>query len=412
MAASEVERPADTDTALQPVAVGERSGAPDVLRGFALLGVLAVNLFQISGELPPATGADRAATWLREFLFTAKSYSLFSLLFGLGFAIQMGRAATKGRGFAPFFARRSLILLAIGVLHGIFLWWGDILTMYALLGLLLLAFREARPRTLVAWIVGLLALATLFCLALAALLAFAPPAEVSDPAGGPSSALVRTFTAGSYLEVTGVRARRWAEQAIGQLIFAFPNVFAMFLLGLYLGKREAFARLDEHLPLVRHLAILGLLGGIPLGAVYVTIATAAPGQDAGFFLALAVNTVGAPLLMLGYLGALTLLARRGGAAARALGLLAPIGQTALSNYLLQSVLMNLLVFGYGLGLYGRLGAATGLAWTAAIYLAQIALSNLYVRAFRYGPAEWLWRTLTYGKAQPPRLTARSATPPS
>ena len=379
---------------------GGRSETIDVLRGFALLGVLAVNLYFIAGGVQPGTGVDRAATWLREFIFTAKSYSLLALLFGLGFAIQRERARSLGRDFSSVFARRALVLLALGVLHGIFLWWGDVLAVYALLGLFLLRFQPATPRAQLAWVVGLLGVAALAELGLAGLTALAPAAtEASGQSAagpvGPAEEAIRLYTTGGYLDITAARTRQWATTAASQLLLAFPNFFSMILLGLWLGDRAVFADPERHRPLLRRFALLGLAVGIPANAAYATAATFSGPQWPGFYVAAALHAAGAPALMLGYLGSIALLHRKGGRAARLLAPLAAVGRLALSNYLLQSLALNLLVYSYGVALYGRLGAAAGLGLALAIYLGQVALSNLYARAFSAGPAEALWRALAY-----------------
>jgi uncharacterized protein len=379
---------------------GGRSETIDVLRGFALLGVLAVNLYFIAGEARPGTDVDRAATWLREFVFTAKSYSLLALLFGLGFAIQRERARSPGRDFPSVFARRALVLLALGILHGVFLWWGDVLAVYALLGLFLLRFQPATPRGQLVWVVGLLGSAALVELGLAGLTALAPgapdaPAQPGAGPAGPAEEAIRLYTTGGYLDITAARARQWATTAASQLLLSFPNFYSMILLGLWLGDRAVFADPERHRFLLRRFALLGLAVGIPANAAYATAATFSGPQWPGFYVAAALYTVGAPALMLGYLGSIALLRREGGGAARLLAPLAAVGRLSLSNYLLQSLAMNLLVYGYGLGLYGRVGAAAGLGLALAIFLGQVALSNLYARAFSTGPAEALWRALAY-----------------
>ena len=176
------------DGALQPLPRQQRIGAVDVLRGFALLGVVVVNTQAFAGHIPPPPGtlADQVAAWLVAWLLTAKSYSLFSLLFGLGFAIQMERAEARGQDFVPFFRRRCLILFLIGVANAVLLFEGDILTLYAILGLALLLFRRSAPATLVRWAVGLLVLAVAFNLMGA--LVFASGPQAAGGAGGGSRA--------------------------------------------------------------------------------------------------------------------------------------------------------------------------------------------------------------------------------
>lgn len=388
-------------TGLEPVARRQRIGAVDVLRGFALLGVVVVNAQAFAGPPPPPTTADRVAAWIVAFLFTAKSYSLFSLLFGLGFAIQMERAEGRGQDFDAFFRRRCVILFLFGVAHAVFLFEGDILTLYAILGIVLLGFRERSQATVVRWAVGLLALAVVMSL-LGALTSLGGPAE---PQGGgllgPENAAYRTP---SYLDDIPARIGPALTQAVGQLLLGFPNVLSMLLLGLYLGRRRAFADIEGNLPLFRSLRRWGLLLGLPLNAVSASLTVVAAGGSAtALWLGEAVQAAGAPILMLGYLGTIVLLLRRGGAVATALGRLAPVGQISLTCYLSSSLLLNLAYYGFGLGLYGQTGAAQDVAVSAVVYALLVLGANLYAGRFRYGPAEWLWRSLSYGQRQPMRL---------
>jgi uncharacterized protein len=390
---------------MQPLPRQQRIGAVDVLRGFALLGVVVVNTQSFAGHLPPPPGTlvDQVAAWLVAWLLTAKSYSLFSLLFGLGFAIQMERAEARGQDFGPFFRRRCLILFLIGVANAVLLFEGDILTLYAILGMVLLLFRRSAPATLVGWAVGLLSLAV--AINLLGALAFTSAPQTAGGAGAADAGAAArevVYRTGSYLEVVQARLGPALNQAVGQLVLGFPNVFAMFLLGLALGRVRAFAAIDEHVPLFRSLCRWGLLLGLPLNALSATLTTqiGAGGEGPAFWLGEAVQAAGAPLLMLGYLGSIVLLLRRGGAAGAVLGRLAPMGQISLTCYLGSSLLLNLVYYGFGLGLYGRTGVAGDLLVGLVVYALLLVFSTLYVPAFRYGPAEWLWRSLTYGRRQP------------
>lgn len=407
--------PANSPT-LQPVTGRQRIDTLDILRGFALFGVLAVNLYGFGGYTAASTPLDRVAAWLREFLLTGKSYSLFALLFGLGMALQRQRAEAKGQAFVPFFLRRCLVLLGIGVLHAVCLWWGDILTAYALLGiLLLLLFRDRQPGTLLFWVGTLLALPTILYVASGLSFALSPDPQLgaavaSSPTGGAPAELTRIYTAGSLAEITAARAQQALEQGFNQLIFAFPNIFSMLLLGLVLGKWGAFTRIGDYLFLFRRLAVIGFALGIPTTLFVATVDTLANPNDPLYLVAYGVQTIAAPLLMLGYLGGITLLVHRGGLVARLLGYLAPMGKLALTIYITQSIILNFLFYSFGLALYGRTGAAANLALALAIYPIQVVFSNFYVRWFRFGPVEWLWRSLTYGKRQPFRTPPPAPSP--
>lgn len=416
---------------LGPTREEERIEILDVLRGFALFGILLVNMLAFNQvmmaaavvSLPDENRIDRIATWLIRWLAEGKFYSLFSLLFGLGFMIQMMRAEARGRRFVPVYLRRSLVLLAIGVLHGVLIWVGDILAIYAVLGVVLLLFRHMRPRGLLIWAVVLLSLTTLLMAGSTLLLDFgrqdpAAAAQIDAMFAEQRATLLQEierastiYATGSYAEITAQRAPEFAKMWLTS-IFIFPNVFAMFLIGAYFAKRGILADLEGHRGLLRRLCLWGLGLGLPLNAVYATLfmSQGLSRMEPSWPLVVATGSqaAGAPLLALGYAAGLALLWMQPVRQPR-LRLLAPPGRMALTNYLLQSLIATFIFYGYGLGLFGRLGAAVGVVITLLIYAFNVALSHWWLRRYRFGPVEWLWRTLTYGQPQPMR---RAAPPPS
>jgi uncharacterized protein len=405
---------------MAPVAARERIDTVDIVRGFALFGILAVNMaffsntiYSLIGGLPiGATPADRAAEWLIRFLAESKFYSLFSLLFGLGLALQMERAEARGVAFVPLYVRRLGVLLLIGLAHAFLVWIGDILVIYALLGFVLLLFRRLSPRALLIWAGAFIALPILFmALSVASLeLARLSPAAMAEiersfaetEADYAARAVQahRVYAEGGFVEITAQRARDLAFFYPFILVIA-PSILAMFLVGLYIGRRGIAQDIPGHLPLIRRAAVWGLALGLPLNLVYASTGDVAS-RATPTTLALVgyiAQGFGAPALAIGYAATLTLLAQRD-RWRRRLAPLAAAGRMALSNYLLQSLVCTFIFYGYGLGLFGRVGAAAGLALTVVIYVSQLLLSVWWLRRFQFGPAEWLWRSLTYGRAQP------------
>ena len=411
----------NTSTPLAPVQPAERIQIVDILRGFALFGILFVNMTIFSQPMqaivlpadPNLPFYDRAALWLIHALGEGKFYALFSLLFGLGLTLQMERIEGRGGRFVPLYARRLLVLLGIGLVHAFLIWMGDILILYALLGFLLILFRKARPRTLLIWVVILIALPLLFSAAATALIAWAsnfPEAtsQIEQSFAQTEAAFVsdlqraaQVYTHGDFAAITAQRVSDYF--GIGMTGFAVMgfNVMAMFLLGVYFGKRGFFKNLPENQGLFRKLLLWGLLIGLTGNLLYATliIPISRIYQTWTLWLATTGQTVGAPLLMLAYVSALCLLALSPGWGKR-LRVLAPVGQMALTNYLMQSIICTLIFYGYGLGLFGKVGHAAGIALAIAIYLLQIPFSHWWMKRFYYGPAEWLWRSLTYLKPQP------------
>ncbi len=410
-------RPATID---QPISAGERLQIVDILRGFALLGILLVNMaifkapfgFGEPAMLDELPLLDRLAQQAITLFAEGKFFTLFSLLFGFGFAIQMLRAEQRGRPFVGRFARRLLILLVIGLIHAFLIWYGDILVSYALIGFALLLFRNARPRTLLIWAALLLLGMTVIVGGLIALLEFARavPGVAEQMRQVEQQTIAqfeqqfaedqRVYGSGSYAEIVAYRAR-FMPIVYFSLLFQWPPVLAMFLLGLYAGKRGILHDPGAHLALLRRVRFWGLTLGLAL-SLLVVILQARLSLLGGAMAPLLNFSIAGPVLSLGYAATIVLLAQRP-AWLRRLTPLAPVGRMALTNYLLQSLIATTIFYGYGLGLYGRWGAATGLLLSLAIYALQIPFSNWWLSRFRFGPLEWLWRSLTYGRAQQMRL---------
>ncbi len=390
-----------------PVPGRRRIELVDILRGFAVFGILTVNMYSLAGVILNFQNEpdllDKIVIIVVMFLFQAKFYSLFSLLFGWGMSMQMERAVAKGTPFVPIYIRRQLILLVFGLIHGIFIWHGDILTTYAILGLLLLLFRNSSNRTL---LIGV-ALSLLF-----AILMVIPGITMDDIRQGYAdlTAFMRDlsdipqdiFGRGTYGEIT---QRRASDFIGGQSWFLYwvGNIFAMFLLGLYFGKRRLFHDIQEKLPLFRQMNRLGLVFGLIFGVIWVLANVRPDTVPAHYqrFVVVASRTISAPALMLFYVSGITLLVQKEDWHRR-LASLAPVGRMALTNYLLQSLVATLIFYGYGLGLYREFSPLAGLVTTILIFLIQIRFSAWWLERYRFGPMEWLWRTLTYGRLQPLR----------
>jgi uncharacterized protein len=343
----------------RPASQPARIDILDVLRGFALSGMLAVN---VSYHLAPAqTPAGHAAHTMVELLADGCFYPIFAFLFGVGFAMQLAR----GRGFL---ARRLGVLLVIGLADAVFLWWGDILVLYALLGFPLLLLRRASDRVLTASLA-------------VALIASAVPWPRHDFEGG-GDALERAYRSGSYLEAVAARMEFlppfWASQ--DQLP---AHVFALFLLGLISHRRGLFAHGAPARPIVRRVLVCGLILAVSGGAA-VALGVKPPLRDA-------VKAIARPAMAAVYCSGLALLyARR----PTWVGWMRYAGRMALTNYLLQSLVLATVFYAYGFGQFRKMEPAAALALALAVFLAQTALSAWWLKRFRIGPAEWVWRRFT------------------
>ncbi len=394
-----------------PISAAERIQFVDILRGFALFGVLLMNIGGFSGResLAQYVGViDRAVILAGAFLAQAKFYTLFSLLFGWGMAFQMLRAARRNGRFLPTYLRRIFILLLIGVAHGVFLWFGDILTIYAILGLLLLFFRRRSDRFVLGTAVLLLLLNLLWYLPTESVAnlrqRYQEITQFMHWATYPATA----YANGSYRDII-LRQTQDFVRGLSGVPYWFGSVFSMFLLGLLIGRRRIFENVEAYLPRLRRVMWGGLVIGV-IGNGLFTITVRWPNGGGWLdwlpanyhqFVGTGGRLIGAPALMLFYLTALILLTQRADWRGR-LAPLASLGRMALTNYLGQSLICSLIFYNTGLGLYGQLGPSFDLILVSLIYLAQIRFSGWWLARYQFGPMEWVWRSLTYGRRQPLR----------
>jgi uncharacterized protein len=411
-----------------PTRPGERVMVLDALRGFAILGILLVNaplFFQplwsevLAGS---AAGAlDRVAAVATEALAEGKFFTLFSLLFGVGAAMQMRRAAQRGRRFAPFFVRRIAVLAAIGAAHAFLIWWGDILLYYAVLGLALVPLTRAPARRALRWAVVVAAVPLVLNLGLFGLTTLAtldPEAQqalaantATQVAGAERSAAaaVEAYRGTDIGAMIAVRVSEWSFATTGLLLNGMMFlILAMFLVGLAVGKLGLLDDVERHARTLRRARLTGFLVGVPATLAWLLVRPPDPFTiDASALIGTVAFVLGAPALSIGYAATLTL-ATRDPAWRRRLTPLAALGRVALSAYLMQSLVMTTLALGYGAGLYGRIGPAGALAMAIALLAIQVPLAGWWTRRFRFGPAEWLWRSLSYGRLQPMRPAAETA----
>lgn len=406
-------------TLLHPVAPGERIHAMDVLRGFALGGILLMNIEAMAGPLFAAMsgtdlelqGADRAVDAAVYILVQGKFYTLFSLLFGMGFAVMMQRAERAGRPFARLYLRRTLALLAFGLAHALLVWSGDVLVSYALMSLPLLLFRNAPQRALPWWAIAIyllpVGLMGLFGL-LGSLAQLEPGAaaefrKAMDQQAAGQAAMIEAqrlaYGSGDFLAATAQRARDTLAM-LGFLPFFGAHVLGMFVLGSWFVRSGAIARPADFAGLYAKLRWVALPLGLAamLASWWLEPQMAPDRADLRMATAFGLHAVGSLLMMLGYLGWIVGALQRG-VGARLLGLLAPAGRMALTNYLVQSLVCTLVFYGYGLGFFERMPRAWQPVFVAGLFAAQVAFSHAWLARHPQGPMERLWRAWTY-RGQP------------
>ncbi len=412
---------ANSQTSISPVLPSQRFQIIDILRGFAIFGILLVNMeffnnsfyAMVIGEYSIHSTLDQISRWVIAFFGEGKFYSTFSFLFGLGMALQYVRAQENGQRFVPFYLRRMFVLLLIGLVHAYLFWVGDILILYSVLGtVLLIFFRNRRPKTLLIWtiiflIVPILLNAVLLGLTTLGRMTPDGAAMVEDvfaeqmhtmTAADTQADLV--YAMGTFVDIT--------QQRIEDMKYVFTtwpfmgfNVFAMFVLGLYAGKRKLYDNLPETVTLWRKVWIWGLIIGVIGNLIYVWFSQGANRSMSSpqLLISLTGQTFGAPALALFYMTSLALLFQREKWQPRLMPF-SYVGRLALTNYLLQTLICTTLFYGYGFGLYGRIGILGGILLTILIYALQFFFSKWWLNRFRFGPLEWLWRSGTYLKLQP------------
>jgi uncharacterized protein len=403
---------------MQPTTAGERIGAIDALRGVALFGIIVANMrgFNSPAEayfephlLWPAA-ADRLTQALIDALVTGKFITLFAVLFGLGFAIQLDRADARREGFTATYFRRMSALAVIGAAHAFLIWWGDILLMYALMGFVLFFFRRAPQATVLMWalIFYWLPVAVWLALALMASLGGEAPAAAAGPTPEALAETIRIYAHGTWRAMFAERYREWAFFNAAAP-FYLSRILGLFLGGMYIWRTGLFEELASQRALLRRLlkwAVPAGLAGNALTVILTMIWRYDPFQPNLVTLTVwVVGSVAVPALSLSYAAVVLLLFQQ----PRWRGRLRPfvaVGRMALTNYLLQSILCTTLFYSYGFGLFGEVGPLVGLAPTLAVYSLQVVFSELWLRRFRFGPAEWLWRSATYGAWQPLRTRNR------
>ena len=381
----------------------------DAIRGFALFGVLLVNMYNFGADAPEWSGfVDSAFRTGMHSIFETKSWRLFSLLFGFGFSLQLAGAMSQKSGSLWFYLRRLAILFVFGMVHALF-YDGDILMEYAMLGLILVAFYNVPRQALLALVFALLAVFPLGNL-------------VVDDSGDDFDAyqedalpLAELREDHPYLASPGdvfrenayaIPPRIWSNLHGPESSLA---IFSMFLLGLYMGKTKILHNVESHLPLVRTVLRWGMVIGVAsalaewylsqnYGYAVFTESTASQGVR---FIGDLLFAYGSTALALAYAALIVLLARRPGWQAT-IGSLQNLGRMALTVYLLSTFMFTTLFYGWGFGQLFLLGPAATTFYAVVFFMALLIFCNWWLARFRFGPAEWLWRSLTYMQFQPLR----------
>jgi uncharacterized protein len=396
-----------TSHRMEPVAPRERWLVLDVLRGFALFGVLLGNLYNLYtgrwltyvGVRPhiEATGIDSAAQWFMQLVVESRAQTLLTFLFGLGFAMQLLRADARGEPVLGLYVRRLVVLFAIGALHVILLWWGDVTWGYAIAGFALLPMRRASQRTLVMFAIA--------CL-VANVASHAIPDSwfaLDDRIFGDlcfprlNAAMDAVAYHGSdHVALAHAQIDQgvmWTLMGSGAYMLWLVGRFAI---GYVAGRARVFERDGvDHVALFRRLAIgCGAITACTLAVAILRRTDALPPPTSQWLHSSyeAVDELGLLAQTAFYVACVALLLRTRWR--RVLAIVAPVGRMPLTTYISQSVICTGLFYGWGLH-WSMPGDAATLGLAAIIFAVQIALAHVWLRAFRFGPLEWVWRALVY-----------------
>ena len=426
-----------------PVTAAERISSIDLLRGFALLGILLMNILTFG--LPMAayfnpnvaggnTGANLWAWILQYILFDGRMRGIFSMIFGVSAYLLITRAEERGYGhsIADIYYRRTMWLILFGVVHAYLIWWGDILYPYALLGLILYPLRKLRPRALFiaagVQIVVLIGMQIGEGFQTRELRDKAAQADVAKARGeklteeqeeaqrkwkeamkqmkpGPEELKKETDAyRGSYLAALKRRAQtviRWHSMP-----FYFPgngDMLALMFIGIALLKTGVLTA-ERSFRFYAWLAAAGYGIGLPINIFAAWKAVQQNFEPLLLNFTLSTYQVGRVSITLAHVAVLMMI-YKSGALRWLTSRLAAVGQMAFSNYISHSVICSLIFYGYGLAMFGRLERYQLYGVVAGIWLFQLMVSPIWLRHFRFGPLEWAWRSLTYWKRQPMRIRA-------
>jgi uncharacterized protein len=401
-----------------PISIQERFAIIDVLRGVAILSILFLNMHPFcfpenyqglyikifDGPI------DKIMFELVEFFGRGKFYSMLSFLFGLGMAVQVSRSHDTGKNFSLLYSRRLLLLLAIGLFHDLFLWGGIILIIYSCMGFFLLFFKKRHPKTLLTWAVIFMLIPTIVNMVF--------PHKKTPPANGAVVAnqqqtqetaikkvndAVKIYREGSYWDLFSLRIKKLVRTVIITARAGW-GILGLFLLGIWAWEKRIFQDLEKNTKFIKrtwwYSFFLGLGGTLIyylMGKLFIS------GQP--LFVEIIsdmIHIVGTTGLSFFYISSIVLLVRKD-FWKRIFKPFEAVGRIALSNYFLQSLICTTLFYNYGFKLFGKINPLIAFLLVFPISAIQLFFSNWWLKHFRFGPVEWVWRSLTYGKLYANRI---------
>ncbi len=401
------------DSPARPISASERIVTIDIVRGFALLGIFIMNMAWFNTSFFAEADAshlwpmwwDRTAETVRDVLFAGKFNSMFSLLFAVGFTIQLERMEERDPQHArQLYLRRLFWLFVFGVVHACIFWTGDILHMYAIFGLILLGLRRAPEKVL--WTLFVACILFTPILGVVRVLVSTPESVKAFIATSQlwEASNNAAYGHGSFFDAVREHTREmlfiYTDPANLRFMASFyVQIFTTTLLGLMLGRRKFFQNSQHYLPMVRRVQWwalgIGIVTGIVFGAWEATVTDPRPTPFG--VLARTCFVLCRLAIMIFYVATIVRCVHNE-EWRRRLAPMGVVGRMPLTNYLLQTLIATSLFYGWGLGLWGKVGPALDLMLAFAIFFAiQVPLSHYWLKRHAMGPMEYLWRVLTYGR---------------
>jgi len=402
---------------ITPITKTERIAYLDILRGISILFIYTANILFFSGImfLPKDTPlriytlpTDELLEFLNYVLVDGKFYSLFSMLFGIGCVIQYNNLTSNNKAFAPFFRKRMFWLLIFGLIHLVVFWAGDILTLYAILGFLLIYFIKKSNKTLLVTAVILILLPLVNWAFMHFTGIFYPGISFQ------TSIEIYQYFDMPIIEVNGNYRPNLSAYLLNDSVLDFFKmnmgntfvrigrilnegrifkVFGIFLIGIWAGRKILNGNLLDNSIFLKKLFITGLLLGLPFNILRGYLEFYVESTETIYFLQTLSYAIGTVPLALGYAAGIALLTKN---SFSFLNWFKPVGKTALSNYLFQTGISIIIFYGFGFNLNGKFGFTYMMLLGLGVFITQSIMSKIWLNNFRYGPMEWLWRKLTYG----------------
>ena len=406
---------------ITPVNQNNRIEFLDILRGIAIQFIFMANILFFSGYfffpkdfriLEYVFASDEILGFISFALIDGKFYSIFSLLFGIGCIIQYEKLIKNNKPFAPFFRRRMFWLLILGGIHLVGFWLGDILTLYAVLGFIVILFIKIPDKTLL-YISAILILTPILNWFIIHALnlnytkpVFQTSTNIWEHLGYPTSEW-------NGRKFNDLKYQLLNENLVDFFKMNFGNVFirigsileegrifkvlGIFLIGLWTGRHILNNELLQNTKLLKKIALIGILVGLPLSILRTYFEFFGNNSNLNSFLKTLTYALGTIPLALGYASLLALIYFHKPALLR---WIAPAGKMALTNYISHTIISIILFYGVGLSLVGKFGYTVITVIAVTIFLCQVLISTLWLKKFKYGPLEWIWRQLTYKKWLP------------